>query len=87
MGRAGEGDQHDGEEEDANKKLSRQFSKSFIQCQHCEETSSRAFFAPGQGVVVCENLLAPAKTLVKESIVHELVHAFDYCRVRLWERR
>eukprot|EP01094_Clydonella_sp_ATCC50884_P018886 TRINITY_DN3580_c0_g3_i1.p1 TRINITY_DN3580_c0_g3~~TRINITY_DN3580_c0_g3_i1.p1 ORF type:complete len:287 (+),score=68.23 TRINITY_DN3580_c0_g3_i1:140-1000(+) len=67
----------------AARSLSALYAKRFIQCRHCPDNSSRAYFAPGHGVVVCENHLPEHDTFLQETIVHELVHAFDYCKYEI----
>ena len=52
-----------------------------FECTRCEDPNISAFFRIDQGqpkVVICENNSLRA---IKHTITHELVHAFDYCRV------
>jgi hypothetical protein len=54
--------------------------EAFVFCAPCD-TPSRAYFNSQIGVVVCDNYLPKSNAEVAESIRHELVHAFDHCRV------
>jgi len=54
---------------------------SFVSCVSCP-SPARGFFRPGYGVLVCANYLPITDREVSETVRHELVHAFDYCRVR-----
>eukprot|EP01104_Vermistella_antarctica_P012203 TRINITY_DN3489_c0_g1_i2.p1 TRINITY_DN3489_c0_g1~~TRINITY_DN3489_c0_g1_i2.p1 ORF type:complete len:218 (-),score=29.15 TRINITY_DN3489_c0_g1_i2:59-712(-) len=59
--------------------------KTFLRCQRCPFDNARAYFDPKEGVVLCENSLSSDMQIGVETVRHELVHAFDYCRGRLPE--
>jgi hypothetical protein len=59
-------------------------------CEECgavEEGGipASAFFQVGNGqgrVVVCQDRIYNSQKSLRENVLHELIHAYDYCRVR-----
>jgi len=55
--------------------------ESFFQCKPCDKPVL-GYYNPTIGVVVCQNMPAPPE-MVTDTVVHELIHAFDSCRAVL----
>ncbi len=56
----------------------------FIRCEPCNEFASGHFARDENGycgITLCSNFRLPQAAL-EAAIVHELIHAFDYCRVK-----
>ena len=50
----------------------------FFTVEQCDEGKAGGF-VPGLGVVLCHNALQDAEE-IRNTMVHELVHAYDHCR-------
>eukprot|EP01126_Amoeba_proteus_P062301 TRINITY_DN844_c0_g1_i1.p1 TRINITY_DN844_c0_g1~~TRINITY_DN844_c0_g1_i1.p1 ORF type:complete len:181 (+),score=19.57 TRINITY_DN844_c0_g1_i1:541-1083(+) len=53
-------------------------TKDFFSCRSCPKAVS-GFYDNRTGIVVCENH-ALSKRQIQETLVHETIHAYDYCR-------
>ncbi|KAI9197122.1 peptidase M76 family-domain-containing protein [Polychytrium aggregatum] len=56
------------------------FTQQHLVCTVCPPGSAGGFH-PEHGIILCENTFKE-KSHMAETLAHELVHAFDYCRVR-----
>ncbi|KAJ1979725.1 Mitochondrial inner membrane protease atp23 [Dimargaris xerosporica] len=54
------------------------FTRKHIQCMECDETRSGGF-GPNHGVQLCYNRFL-SKAHMEDTLAHELIHAYDYCR-------
>jgi len=54
--------------------------RDFFRATRCDQDVSGGF-VPGRGVEVCHNFLSRQGD-IDRVLVHELVHAFDYCRAK-----
>ncbi|EGF83152.1 hypothetical protein BATDEDRAFT_8492, partial [Batrachochytrium dendrobatidis JAM81] len=57
------------------------FTADHFKCIRCDKTRSGGF-APDHGVVLCQNNLME-QSHTAETMSHELIHAFDFCTVKL----
>lgn len=57
------------------------YSLDNIRCWPCDLTRSGGF-APDLGIILCQNRLN-SKTHMQDTMVHELIHAFDHCTTRI----
>jgi len=63
--------------------------RQYFQCLPCssstpdpsENSAAGAYFDSQQGIVICENKVD--KGYIKNSLNHELIHAFDFCRAHV----
>ncbi|KAI8903743.1 peptidase M76 [Gorgonomyces haynaldii] len=56
-------------------------NKEHIQLVKCEPTRAGGF-APGHGIVLCENQIMSRQHL-EDTLAHELVHSYDHCTVKM----
>ena len=54
------------------------FPQEKIQCVPCP-TYASGQFSPEQGITLCQNFIVE-ESHAKETLAHELVHAYDYCK-------
>ncbi|KAH6559906.1 hypothetical protein BASA50_008995 [Batrachochytrium salamandrivorans] len=57
------------------------FKPEHFKCLPCDVTRAGGF-APAYGIVLCQNQFVD-KTHMADVMVHELVHAYDYCTVKI----
>lgn len=57
--------------------------EEFFVCRPCEEADRRAGFTTDEGIVLCENQMPPTEDTFHETMTHELIHAYDYCRYQM----
>mmetsp|Transcript_41808 Transcript_41808/g.50685 ORF Transcript_41808/g.50685 Transcript_41808/m.50685 type:complete len:180 (+) Transcript_41808:334-873(+) len=63
--------------EEAMNQLGCKVDRSFFQARVCPGETEGGFEVP-TGVVLCSNHISPVT--VKQTMTHELIHAYDYCR-------
>lgn len=54
------------------------FLPNSIQCHPCPPTRSGGF-SPSHGILLCQDRFY-SKSHMEDTIVHEMIHAFDHCR-------
>lgn len=54
------------------------FTADSIQCHPCPPTRSGGF-SPEHGILLCQDRFF-SKRHMEDTIVHEMIHAFDHCR-------
>ena len=54
------------------------FTAASIQCHPCPPTRSGGF-SPDHGILLCQDRFF-SKRHMEDTIVHEMIHAFDHCR-------
>lgn len=54
------------------------FNSNSIQCHPCPPTRSGGF-SPDHGIMLCQDRFFNKKHM-EDTLVHEMVHAFDHCR-------
>ncbi|KYQ88412.1 hypothetical protein DLAC_11113 [Tieghemostelium lacteum] len=52
-----------------------------IKCAPCKEETF-GFFIPKEGVLICDNIVTYPEN-IRNTVVHEFIHAFDMCKVKL----
>ncbi|KAF2075620.1 hypothetical protein CYY_003088 [Polysphondylium violaceum] len=52
-----------------------------IKCAPCKEESF-GYFEPEEGIVICDNIQNFPQN-IRNTVVHEMVHAYDMCKVKL----
>ena len=63
--------------------LTHQASRSFFRCEECpEELLIGGYWDTERGVVLCQNR-PRSPSQMGRTMLHELVHAFDFCRVEM----
>ncbi|KAK9808691.1 hypothetical protein WJX72_002015 [[Myrmecia] bisecta] len=55
-------------------------SKPFVRVENCNQEVGGGF-RPPDGVVICHNKLT-GQEQIEHALTHELIHAYDHCRVR-----
>jgi inner membrane protease ATP23 len=73
---------------EALQKLGVAADAEFVQCAHCPEGAAAAggYFPDKKQVVLCQQWVAQAPGEVENTIVHEMVHAYDDARAYLnWQ--
>lgn len=56
------------------------FSTDSIRCVPCVTPEQSGVYIPPSTIQICENNIQ-SKTQVRDTIAHELIHAFDFCRI------
>lgn len=58
----------------------------FFQCIKCDTEMAIGGFSPAQEIAICQNVIEKndiPKKMVVQTMIHELLHAFDECRTKL----
>jgi inner membrane protease ATP23 len=74
--------------QEALSKLGIAADKDFVQCAHCPEGTAAAggYFPDRKLVILCQQWVAKAKGEVENTLVHEMVHAYDDARANMnWQ--
>jgi inner membrane protease ATP23 len=54
----------------------------FFSCKQCP-MAVEGFYDKNLGVVICENNISPKVDKLTKTLLHESIHAFDYCNTKL----
>ncbi|KAK9765742.1 Mitochondrial inner membrane protease atp23 [Basidiobolus ranarum] len=65
----------------AMKRAGCNFEKKHFRCVPCDNSGSGGFSAE-EGIILCQNHFI-SRPHMEETVVHELIHAFDYCKYNL----